>query len=43
MIVTLVLVVCVSALAPTHFWATDDAAKLAQGPKAALHQTNSQK
>jgi len=26
-----------------HFWATDDAAKLAQGLKAALDQTNSQK
>ena len=26
-----------------HFWATDDAAKLAQGLKAALAQTNSQK
>jgi hypothetical protein len=26
-----------------HFWATDDAAKLAQGLRAALDQTNSQK
>jgi hypothetical protein len=26
-----------------HFWATDDAAKLARGLKAALDQTNSQK
>jgi hypothetical protein len=26
-----------------HFWATDDAGKLAQGLKAALDQTNSQK
>jgi hypothetical protein len=26
-----------------HFWATDDAVKLAQGLKAALDQTNSQK
>ena len=26
-----------------HFWATDDAAKLAQGLKAALDQTNSRK
>jgi len=26
-----------------HFWATDDAAKLAQGLKAALDQTNSQR
>ena len=26
-----------------HFWATDDPAKLAQGLKAALDQTNSQK
>ena len=26
-----------------HFWATDDAVKLAQGLKAALEQTNSQK
>jgi len=26
-----------------HFWATDDAVKLARGLKAALDQTNSQK
>jgi hypothetical protein len=26
-----------------HFWATDDAGKLARGLKAALDQTNSQK
>ena len=26
-----------------HFWANDDPAKLAQGPKAALDQTNSKK
>jgi hypothetical protein len=26
-----------------HFWAADDAAKLAQGLKAALDQTNSKK
>jgi len=26
-----------------HFWATDDAATLARGLKAALDQTNSQK
>jgi Domain of Unknown Function (DUF1259) len=26
-----------------HFWGTDDAAKLAQGLRAALDQTNSQK
>ena len=26
-----------------HFWANDDAGKLAEGPRAALDQTNSQK